>query len=387
MTRRQTSEQQPAAETAAPTPSAEQTDDSVQKQAAFPSAPPAPCDSDKLSIIMENMKDLTLIVQTMASKLDSNSDQMNDLVTLNAQLMNDNGALRKSVTDLTTRLSQISWKSFTRPRTQSDLLIGSSLIKNIDKDKLTDTDVICKPGGTIDTVTKELERVKDYDSITMVVGGNDCDSETPVPAAKIVESYQQLIQKACQKANKVTVSSICPRMKSDSTHATINTVNAELLATCNDNDQVTFVDSTPSFMLSDGSVNDGYLLPDGVHLTRPAVNKLAKNLKLNIKSQTEGVYKDQPRKTVSKTKNTIPQPTKQHNDWQVVSNKRSPRQPTIQYNSRNESRRSTTNYETERCTFCYETGHNSTTCRHGQPVECHHCRYTGHKAKFCQSSY
>ena len=385
MTRQQMSEQQPAAEKCAPTPTEEQT--VVQETATLPSAPPAPCDSEKLSMIMENMTNMTLIVQTMASKLDSNSDQMNDLVTLNTQLMNDNDALRKSVTDLTTRLSQISWKSFTQPRPRSDLLIGSSLIRNIDKDKLTDTDVICKPGGTIDTVTKELERVKDYDTITMVVGGNDCDREIPVPAAKIVESYHKLIQKACQKANKVTVSSICPRMKSDSTHATINSVNAELLATCTDNEQVTFVDSTPSFMLGDGSVNDGYLLPDGVHLTRPAVNRLAKNLKLNAKSQAEGVYKDQPRKTVTKTKNTKPQLTKQHNDWQVVSNKRQQRQPTTQYNTRNESRRTTNNYETERCTFCYETGHNSTTCRHGQPVECHHCRYTGHKAKFCQSSY
>ncbi len=36
-----------------------------------------------------------------------------------------------------------------------------------------------------------------------------------------------------------------------------------LLAICSEKDNVVFVDSSPSFMLSDGSINDGYLLTDG----------------------------------------------------------------------------------------------------------------------------
>ena len=35
------------------------------------------------------------------------------------------------------------------------------------------------------------------------------------------------------------------------------------------------------------------------------------------------------------------------------------------------------------CNFCSEPGHNATTCRHGQPIECRDCGVLGHKAKYC----
>ena len=43
-----------------------------------------------------------------------------------------------------------------------------------------------------------------------------------------------------------------------------------------------FVDNDPSFHLQDGTINDGYLLSDGVHLSRAATNKLVSNLKLQL---------------------------------------------------------------------------------------------------------
>ncbi len=50
-----------------------------------------------------------------------------------------------------------------------------------------------------------------------------------------------------------------------------------------------FAESTPSFTLGDGSVNDGYLHRDGVHLTHAAVNRLAKNLRLKKRNDASGV--------------------------------------------------------------------------------------------------
>ena len=35
------------------------------------------------------------------------------------------------------------------------------------------------------------------------------------------------------------------------------------------------------------------------------------------------------------------------------------------------------------CLFCGESGHNSSTCRHGQKVLCYSCNNYGHKEKFC----
>jgi hypothetical protein len=69
---------------------------------------------------------------------------------------------------------------------------------------------------------------------------------------------------------------------------------------CADKEHVTYMDNTLSFKLGDGSINDGYYLADGVHITRAAVNKLASNLKLGIIDKAEGVCKDIARRAPGK---------------------------------------------------------------------------------------
>ena len=103
-----------------------------------PSAPQAP---SELNNLMESMNSLTILVQTMASTLDDNRQQMTNIVTTNTKLLEENISLRRSITDVTTRLNELAWKSFTRQEPKSDLLIGSSLIRDIDMNKLTNTEV------------------------------------------------------------------------------------------------------------------------------------------------------------------------------------------------------------------------------------------------------
>ena len=55
---------------------------------------------------------------------------------------------------------------------------------------------------------------------------------------------------------------------------------------------MTFVDNDPAFYLADGSINDGYLTTDGVHLTRAATEKLCKNLGLKLKEGVKGVHRN-----------------------------------------------------------------------------------------------
>ena len=42
---------------------------------------------------------------------------------------------------------------------------------------------------------------------------------------------------------------------------------------------VSFIDNGPSFKLEGGSVNDGYLAKDGIHLTAAGTNRFVRNLK------------------------------------------------------------------------------------------------------------
>ena len=157
-----------------------------------------------------------------------------------------------------------------------------------------------------------------YESITLLVGGNDCDVTPPPSAAAIIATYGGLLDMAIIKARNVTVSSICPRMTTTETQQTIDAVNAGLLSMC-DERAVKFVDNTPLFTLSDGSVNDGYLQPDGVHITRQAIDKIARNLCLQVKDTARGVCNGADKTRQSQpTRRLRNQRGDDADDWQTV---------------------------------------------------------------------
>ena len=59
---------------------------------------------------------------------------------------------------------------------------------------------------------------------------------------------------------------------------------------------VDFLNNDPIFHLQDGTLNDGYLLADGVHLTHPATNRLVANMQLSLRQGETCAYSDHRRK-------------------------------------------------------------------------------------------
>ena len=313
-----------------------------------------------------------------------------------------------------------------------DVLIGSSLIRDVDERKLFNTAVTCKPGGKIADVTRQVATLTDksLNGITLVTGGNDCATKPEKPVKDIITDYRDLIDTATKKAGKVTISGICPRLKPAGVDKTIKAVNEELQLLC-EVKGADFIDNAPSFTLADGSINDGYLLADGIHLTRTAVNKLAANLKLHAVDSSVGICKSRhpitatmreqrmppnlsppsrsndrredtrwlmdwpPSTTTTTTKSTTnrrgnetrdrdeyqlrrtgteqlrsEQPHQDERAWTVVSTRRPPAWRTSPTPAR--------------CYFCSEGGHMSANCRHGREIQCTGCGKLGHKAKFCK---
>jgi len=126
----------------------------------------------------------------------------------------------------------------------------------------------------------------------------------------IIDRYKDLITTTKAIATHVTVSSVCPRVKEDQTISIkvsekIESVNASLQILCQE-EGVTFVNNTQSFYLADGSVNDGYLLRDGVHLTKSGSDRLAKNLGLILRDGISSVVQWQ--KSHKQSANTQKQP-------------------------------------------------------------------------------
>ena len=97
---------------------------------------------------------------------------------------------------------------------KSTLLIGDSIIRDVDQEKLSDTSVKCFPGATIKRVHDELQQINSAEppsKIILVAGTNDCAKED-VTISDTIEQFSNLLSTACSKADEVVVSSVCPRL-------------------------------------------------------------------------------------------------------------------------------------------------------------------------------
>ena len=380
-----------------------------------------PCPQCRLT--SRRLEDLCNRVATMESRGIAQDQEL-------SQLNQENRQLRQTVAELTTKVTELTWKQLHTPTDNGKCaLIGTSIIRDISDTKLVNTSVTVLRGGVIDDVRSHVDNISEKHSrIVLVSGGNDCDEKNANPA-DIIGKYRELTKCAKTKANHVTVSSICPRIKPNNAPlcGIIETVNAELQVMCDD-EGVTYVDNTSSFHLADGTINDGYLLVDGVHLTRTASDRLAKNLGLNIKDGMKSVCHDNSKRkptTQDRPAATQPRgqqtPTSDHGDiheahvqqqyertdgndlthpfWKSARGKAN-KSPSLRgKDGRNKSQKpyeqcrqsvrnnsehnvtQTNNPNQSRCYNCYESNHVVKSCTHEGPVRCFQCNEIGHKAK------
>ena len=95
------------------------------------------------------------------------------------KLMVENRELRTTLTEQTQRINSQAWTAFQKKTEPKTLLLGSSLIRDIDSTKLVNTDVTCIRGGKIKDFVAKVEACdNEYDRTVLVLGGNDCDRDT-----------------------------------------------------------------------------------------------------------------------------------------------------------------------------------------------------------------
>lgn len=213
----------------------------------------------------------------------------------------DNSVLRKEILTLRAELSKANWPlQPSDTESKPSLILGSSVLRDIDNNRIQNAFVHSISGGKIKDAISYVDDVPagKYSSITLVIGGNDCDDPSSSPA-DVVKTYTDLIGKAQQKSTNVIIGSILPRHCPDDPNVSqrIDTVNAEIQVVCNDTN-CKYVENNTSFKLLDGSLNDGYYLHERnttklVHLNDRGTSKLCDLL--NIKAKDTKVTKDRPR--------------------------------------------------------------------------------------------
>lgn len=284
-----------------------------------------------------------------------------------------------------------------RPNEQT-LVVGDSLLRDMDADKLNSTTVISKPGGKVKDAIQILKDARGpFKEIIACVGTNDCSSDG-FDANELRSQYQELAK--CAKSmvsdgKQVTLSSIPPRTDSSEYQANVETMNSQLSALSTD-EGVTFAQNDINFKLYDGSINSGHLLSDGLHLNRRGSIKLAQNIKLSIKESANGDPTKKSRlkrKPNSSNASANPSTTAADTEWTIVGPaRRRPQSDSYKWQVERNNRReqylhSVPNEQSRfRCWFCGETNHSHENCWHGDVIQCQTCGGSGHKSKFCHQT-
>ena len=168
--------------------------------------------SQNMGTLIKMITDIKAILTTTNAK---DEEEKARLLSENATLVKENMDMRKTNSELNIKVNSLTWKNFRNCGQRSHVLIGSSIVRDVDEDKLIDTEVICKRGGSVSDVKAAVEELNPgYDSMTLIVRGNDCEAKPAKSIETILKSYDDLIVAAKEKSQIVRVSSICPRLTS-----------------------------------------------------------------------------------------------------------------------------------------------------------------------------
>ena len=198
----------------------------------------------------------------------------------NALLQRQNEALCREVNELKRRLNEHQQKSESHEKT---LILGSSLIRNLDEKKLNNTEIRCLRGAKVKDLSKELQYAssagKKYSRIIFLGGGNDAAQKPEdIDLESVIECYKSMINTAKDMCQDISIAAIPPRLQPAHAMEHITSLNANLVALANEMD-ISFMDNSEHFLLHNKEVNDGYLY-DQVHLNIKGSNKLAQSMGL-----------------------------------------------------------------------------------------------------------
>ena len=254
-----------------------------------------------MSTLVEKLDKLNTDFDHMKTKQDTLMKQFNDINKENDTTKSDNALLRNEILTLRADLQQRDWPL--QPSDSVDkpaLFVGSSMLRDIDNDKISNAYVHSISGGKIQDVVTYLNDIPTgkYKSVTLLIGSNDCE-DLSTSVTDITRNYTDLIQLAKSKVSETIIASILPRYCPDNTTVSerIDIINAELQVMCTENGSK-FMNNNCAFKLQDGKINDGFYLPERhsgklVHLNDRGTMKLCDLM--GIKSTTNKVTKDRQR--------------------------------------------------------------------------------------------
>ena len=263
-------------------------------------------------------------------------------------------------------------------RAQHTLIIGDSMIKDIQEKGLVKTTVKCLRGGRMANINAELTKInlEQYSAIVVHGGTNDCVSD-----AKLTEGsthYKELIESIRNKApsTKLIISTICPRVDDTRNNERVQQFNRNLRMLAREKGCV-LVDNDGNFYLRNDEVDTDNLTAKGLHLSKVGTRKLLMNINKHQNiiprkdTASSAVAKDNTATTSTTSRRHRPQYAYRRQGYGIPQDNKT--------RHRRQEHHADFNRDT-RCRFCGLSNHTTSECNHRRPVQCHDCREFGHKS-------
>ena len=225
------------------------------------------------------------LIQTRNEDREAYRQNFAKLEEENASFSRQNEALCREANELKRRLNERQQKSESHEKM---LILGSSLIRNLDEKKLNNTEIRCLRAEKVKHLSKELQYAssagKKYSRIISLGGGNDAAQKPEdIGLESVIECYKSIINPAKDMCQDISIAAIPPRLQPAHAMEHITSLNAYLVALVNEMD-ISFMDNSEYFLLHNKEVNYGYLY-DQVLLNTKGSNKLAQSMRLKGNSK------------------------------------------------------------------------------------------------------
>ena len=166
---------------------------------------------------------------------------------------------------------------------QQTLIIGDSMIRDIQEKGLVKTTVQCLRGGRMANINAELIKInpEQYTAIVVHRDTNDCVSDTKSTEGST--HYEELIESIRDKApsTKLIISTICPRVDDAKNNERVQQFNRNLRVLATEKGCV-LVDNDGNFYLRNDEVDKENLTLKGLHLSKVHVNEVRLSIPIHF---------------------------------------------------------------------------------------------------------
>ena len=206
------------------------------------------------------------------------------------------------------------------------LIIGSSILKNIRRKGLVNTDIKTLRGAKINDVSNYISttNIKQYKKIVLLIGGNDASANrSPSTVQEDYESLLLQIRSKCHKQCALSISGLPPRRD-----VNVQKINTILFNMC-EHFNLQFIPQYFSFYYKGTyDVNEELYTKDRIHINMRGTSVLLHNINKYVP---------------------------------ILASK------------------------SNACFYCGESNHANHRCTHGKSFKCFHCAEFGHKKNNCPS--